>query len=111
MPVCHKTLRRPGESLPVSSLDPAAIANRVRQIAHDLHQILKKSTSSPGELIELERRIDELRVHTHGSPLTAIDRWLDHSRRALRERALADSISIGHQYTGVRRCPDFTASC
>src|SRR5271166_3135752 len=73
MRVCHETLSRPGESLPVSNLDPAAIAQGVRQIAHDLHQILRKTTSSPGELIELERRIDELRVHTHRTGLIAID--------------------------------------
>jgi hypothetical protein len=99
------------QSPPVSSLDPAAIANRVRQIAHDLHQMLKKPTPSARELIELERCIDELRVHTHGSPLIAIDRWLVNSRNALRERTLANSLSIGHQNTGVRRCPDHTTSC
>ena len=88
MRVCHETLRRPGESLPVSSLDPAAIAQGVRQIAHDLHQILRKTTPSPGELIELERRIDELRVHTHGTGLIAIDRWLANSRSAIRHAPL-----------------------
>ncbi len=93
------------QSPPVSSLDPAAIANRVRRIAHDLHQMLKKPTPSPGELIELERCIDELRVHTHGSPLIAIDRWLVNSRSALRERALAESLSSGDKYNGARRCP------
>jgi len=98
------------ESLPASGLDPASIAERVRQIAHDLHQMLKRTISDP-EVIELERRIDELRVHTHGSPLIAIDRWLDHSRRALKERAVAEQTSIEHQYTAVRRCPDYTASC
>ena len=55
MRVCHKTLRRHGESLPVSNLDPAAIAQGVREIVHDLHQTLRKTTPSPGELIELER--------------------------------------------------------
>jgi hypothetical protein len=92
--ICHKTLRRPGESLPVSNLDPAAIAQGVRQIAHDLHQILRKTTLSPGELIELERRIDELRVHTCGTGLIAIDRWLANSRSAIRARAVAEQTSI-----------------
>ena len=111
MRVCHKTLRRPGESLPDSSLDPAAIAQGVRQIAHDLHQILRKRTSSPTELIELERRIDELRVHTHGTGLLAIDRWLRSSQRAIRARAVAEQTSIEDKYTSARRCPAFTTSC
>jgi hypothetical protein len=99
------------ESLPAASLDPAAIAEGVRQIAHDLHQLLKKTISNPGELIELERRIDELRVHTHGSRLIAIDRWLDNSRSAIRERVLTEQTSIKEVYTGVCRCPEFTTSC
>ena len=111
MQVCHKTLRRPGESLPVSNLDPAAIAQGVRQIAHDLHQILRKTTPSPGELIELERRIDELRVHTHGTGLMAIDRWLYNTRSAIRVRAVAEQTSIKDEYTGVGRCPDYATSC
>jgi len=99
------------ESLPAGSLDPAAIAEGVRQIAHDLHQMLRKTISSPGELIELERRIDELRVHTHGTRLVAIDRWLANSRSAIRARAVAEQTSIKDEYTGVRRCPDYTTSC
>ncbi len=83
----------------------------VRQIAHDLHQLLKKTISNPVELIELERRIDDLRAHTHGSPLVAIDRWLANSRSTLRERAIAKQTSSEHQYNGARRCPDYTASC
>jgi len=94
MRVCHETLRLPGESLPVSSLDPEAIAQGVRQIAHNLHQMLRKTTPSPGELMELERRIDELRVHTHGTGLIAIDRWLANSRSAIRARAVAEQTSI-----------------
>ncbi len=34
-------------------LDPAAIAQGVRQIAHDLHAMLKNAASSPVELMEL----------------------------------------------------------
>ena len=99
------------ESLPAGSFDPAAIAEGVRQIAHDLHQVLRKTTSSPGELIELERRIDELRVHTGGTRLLAIDRWLHNTRSAIRERAVAKQTAIKDVYTGDRRCPDYTTSC
>jgi hypothetical protein len=111
MPGSDQMLRQPGESLPAGSLDPEAIAEGVRQIAHDLHQVLRKTISSPGELIELERRIDELRVHTGGTRLMAIDRWLHSSRSAIRARADAQQTSIKDEYTGVRRCPDYTTSC
>ena len=67
--------------------------------------------SSPGDLIDLERRIDELRVHTHGSGLVAIDRWLDNSRTAIRNRAVAKPASVEHEHNGVRRCRDYTATC
>jgi len=56
--------------------------------------MLRKTTPSPGELMELERRIDELRVHTHGTGLIAIDRWLANSRSAIRARAVAEQTSI-----------------
>jgi len=111
MPGSDQMLRQPGESLPAGSLDPAAIAEGVRQIAHDLHQVLRKTTSSPDELIELERRINELRVHTGGTRLMAIDRWLHSSRSAIRVRAVAEKISIGHNSTGARRCPDCMPPC
>jgi hypothetical protein len=111
MPGSDQMLRQPGESLPAGSLDPAAIAEGVRQIAHDLQQMLRKTTPSPGELIELERRIDELRVHTNGTRLLAIDRWLHNTRSAIRARAVAEQTSIKDVYTSVRRCPDYTTSC
>ena len=44
-----------------AGLDPAAIAQRVRQIAHDIREVLRKTHSSPRELIDLVERIDELR--------------------------------------------------
>jgi len=99
------------ESLPAGSLDPAAIAEGVRQIAHDLHQVLRKTTSSPGELIELERRIDELRVHTGGTRLLAIDRWLHNTRSAIRARVVAEQTSIKDVHTSARRCPDCMTPC
>jgi len=111
MPTTHEKLTRPVHSPHVSSLDPAAIANRVRQIAHDLQQILKKTRPCPCELIELERRIDDLRVHTHGSSWISIDRWLDHTRTAIRARVVAEQIPIEDIYTSARRCPDCVTVC
>lgn len=100
----EQMLKRPGESLPGSSLDPAEIAQGVRQIAHDLHQMLKRATSTSVELIELERRIDELRLHIHGTPLIAVDRWLKNSRSALRVRVVAERSSITVLHSSVRHC-------
>ncbi len=94
-------LRQHGESLAASGLDPAAIAHRVRQIAHDLHQMLRRTTSSPGELIELEQRIDELRGHTHGTGMIEIDRWLANARNAIRARAVAEQTSTADKYTSA----------
>ena len=87
------------------------VVQGVRQIAHDLHQMLRKTISSPDELIELKRRIDELRVHTHGTGLIAIDRWLANSRSAIRARAVAEQTSTADKYTSARRCPAYTTSC
>ncbi len=111
MPGSDQMLRQPGESLPAGSLDPAAIAEGVRQIAHDLQQMLRKTTPSPGELIELERRIDELRVHTGATRLLAIDRWLHNTRSAIRASAVAKQTAIKDVYTSPRRCPDCMTPC
>ncbi len=94
-----------------SSLDPAEIARCVRQIAHDLHETLKRSNSDLTELIALERRIDELRVHTQGTCLIAIDRWLDSSRTAIRERVDAEQTPLEDIYTRTRRSPSCVTTC
>ncbi len=92
-------------------LDPAAIAQGVRQIAHDLHAMLKNAASSPVELMELERRIDALRVYTHGTPMIAIDRWLDNSRTAIRARVTAEQTPVKDIYAGVTRRHGCVTSC
>jgi hypothetical protein len=111
MQECEPMPRRTEEPGSPGSLDPAEIAEAVRQIAHELSQMLMNKTWSPIELLELERRIDELRVHTHGTQLIGIDRWLDSSRRALRARVIMHGISIGEKHTGARRPPEHTLPC
>jgi hypothetical protein len=103
--------RRTEEPGSPGSLDPAEIAEAVRQIAHELCQMLMKKTWTPIELFELERRIDELRVHTHGTRLIGIDRWLDNSRRALRARIIMHEIPNGEKHAGARRSPERTLPC
>ncbi len=57
-------------------LDPADLANRIRRLAADTHQTLRSHNAVPHELIELTRRIDELRQETQDPHLIEIDRWL-----------------------------------
>ena len=57
-------------------LDPADLANRIRRLAEDTHQTLRSHNAVPHELIELTRRIDELRQETQDPHLIEIDRWL-----------------------------------
>ena len=104
-------LRQHAESVTAEILDPAEIAEGVRQIAHDIHLMLMKTTSSPAELIELERRIDELRVHTRGTRMIAIDRWLAKSLSTLRARISAEQTPLKEIYASARRCPDCVTSC
>ena len=106
-----RKLRHHGESVSASTRDPAEIAQGVRQIAHELHQILRKTAPSPIELNELVHHIDELRVHTHGTEFLAIDRWLGNSRSAIRARVVAEQSSLVDLHSSSRRRREFTASC
>ncbi len=103
-------LWQPAESYPADSLDPSEIAQGVRQIAHDLHQILRKTTSCLNDLIVIEQRIDALRMHTHGTPMIAIDRWLDNSQAAIRARVDAEQTALKDIYSTTRRFPDCVKS-
>ena len=73
--------------------------------------MLRRTTSSPGELIELEQRIDELRGHTHGTGMIEIDRWLANARNAIRARVVAEQTPLKDIYTSARRCSDCMTPC
>ncbi len=94
-----------------AGLDPAAIAQRVRQIAHDIREVLRKTHSSPRELIDLVERIDELRASTRGTQMLAIDRWLDNSCNALRARVAAEQTPLNNVYASVCRRRDCMTAC
>jgi hypothetical protein len=92
-------------------LDAAEIAQGVRQIAHELYQMLMRTAWNPVELLDLKRRIDELRVHTHGTGLIAIDRWLESCRSSLESRFLTCTCAIENEYNVARLCPKCSSSC
>jgi hypothetical protein len=53
--------------------DPSEFAYRLRRLAVDLHRTFKQRDGSPLDLIELARRIDELKRDTE---CPQIERWL-----------------------------------
>jgi hypothetical protein len=103
-------LRQDSELHNDCNLEPAEIARRVRQIAHDLHQTLRSTNSDHAELMELERRIDQLRVHTHGTCMVAIDRWLDNSRSVIRARVDGEHTPLKEIYTPTRHSSHYVTT-
>jgi len=69
-------------------LDPAEFAARVRQLAIDAHRVLKSRTAARGELVQLCRRIDELRQESRLDLSREIDRWLYHANEQIEELEL-----------------------
>jgi hypothetical protein len=68
------------------SLDPADLAHRIRRLAADAHQTWRSHNAVPNELIELTRRIDELRQATQGPHMIEIDRWLRKTKELIETR-------------------------
>jgi hypothetical protein len=66
--------------------DPADFAYRFRGLALDTHRTLKRRDAAPDELIELSRRIDELRRNTQDPQFVEIDRWLQNARILVESR-------------------------
>ncbi len=69
-------------------LDPAEFAARVRQLAIDAHRVLKSRTAVKSELVQLCRRIDELRQESRVDLSREIDRWLDQANEQIEERGM-----------------------
>ena len=66
------------------TLQPADFADRIRALARDAGRIFRSRDANPGELIELSRRIDELRQQTKDSLGVDIDRWLRSAQNLIR---------------------------
>ncbi len=67
-------------------IDPADLAHRLRSLAVDAHRTLKSRDAGMNELIELSRRIDELRAGTQDPRLIEIDRWLRKAQEMIETR-------------------------
>jgi hypothetical protein len=70
-------------------LSPAEIAARLRGLAQDAYRVAKDRHAAPTELVEISRRIEELRAHARGSRLFEIERWLERASKVVCERQTA----------------------
>jgi hypothetical protein len=70
-------------------LSPAEIAARLRGLAQDAYRVAKDRDAAPTELVELSRRIEELRAHARGSRLFEIERWLERASEVVCQRQTA----------------------
>jgi hypothetical protein len=65
---------------------PADFANRIRALARDAGRVVRNRDVRPHELIELSRRIVELRQETEDPQFTDIDRWLRSAQTLIERR-------------------------
>jgi hypothetical protein len=62
-------------------LDPAALADEVRDLAIDTHRVLKARTPEGREIAELSRRIASLQGQIRGYSFDELACWLDSVRQ------------------------------
>ncbi len=62
---------------------PAELAVRVRQLALDAHRVLKDPSATSGELVELSRKIDDLRRSCPSLSSRQIEHWLQSASELL----------------------------
>jgi hypothetical protein len=65
------------------SLDPAALAAEVRDLASDAHRVLHAPASEPLEIDALSRRIDHLQDQIRGYSFNELACWLDNVRQII----------------------------
>lgn len=75
--------------LDLKAVDADDLARTVRQLAIDLHQILKRQDPTIGEIVRLRRRVGELHWHLGDLQETEIDRWLRSVDQRLETKLLA----------------------
>jgi hypothetical protein len=94
--VTESTMERPVASRDAywNLFDPAQFASSVRQFAMDVHRVLNDPLSTTSQLVELSRRIDDLRRHSPVPRFSEMDFWMSSAHRILdsqhhlRERCL-----------------------
>ncbi len=67
-------------------VSPAELASRVRQLAMDAYRVLKDPAATSGELVELSRKIDDLRRSCESLSSRQIDHWLQSAAEQVRCR-------------------------
>jgi hypothetical protein len=74
------------------ALDAKELAQEIRRLAVDAHEILNRPNTTIGELAELRRRFKELLRAARASQLTEIERWLWSAHRALDAKLLSGLV-------------------
>jgi hypothetical protein len=62
-------------------LDPAVLAEEIRDLAHDAHRVLKDRSPEVPEIDDLSRRIAHLQDQIQGYPFDELACWLDNVRQ------------------------------
>jgi hypothetical protein len=67
----------------LSCLDPAALADEVRDLASDAHRVLNAPTTGNPEIEALTQRIAYLQDQIRGYPFDELASWLDNVRQII----------------------------
>jgi hypothetical protein len=78
----------------LANIEPAELAESVRKLALDAHQVLKSEAATRKELMDLALRIALLRKRMNASHHRGVDRWLERAAELIEERQAA-SRSLG----------------
>jgi hypothetical protein len=67
-------------AITTAPLDPAPLADEVRDLAATAHRVLNAPTYEPAEVEDLARRIAHLQDQIRGYPFDELASWLDNVR-------------------------------
>ncbi len=65
------------------SLDPAALADEVRELANDAHRVLNTPAPKLPEIDALAERVAYLQDQIRGYPFSELSCWLDNVRQII----------------------------
>jgi hypothetical protein len=66
-------------------LDPAALAEEVRELANDAHRVLNTLATEIPEIDALTERIAHLQAQIRGYPFDELACWLDNVRQIIED--------------------------
>jgi hypothetical protein len=64
-------------------LDPALLAEEVRELAHDAHRVLNSPLPKTPEIDTLAERVGRLQDQIRGYPFNELACWLDNVRQII----------------------------